>query len=63
MIAFDRQERGQGEKSAVQETAENFHVPVQSIITLQDLIAYMNEQAEMKDALKKIERYQEEYGI
>lgn len=63
VIAFDRQERGEGELSAVQEIAEKHNVPVQSIITLQDLIAYMNERAEMKDQLKHIERYQMEYGV
>ncbi len=64
VIAFDRQERGQGEQSAVQETAERFGVPVQSIITLQDVVTYMNESAEMDSTLKEeIERYQAEYGV
>jgi len=62
VIAFDRQERGLGELSAVKETAEKHGVPVQSIITLQDLIHYMSERDEMKEQLKHIERYQTEYG-
>ena len=63
VIAFDRQERGQGELSAVQETAQQHSVPVQSIITLQDLMHYMHEHDEMKTSLKEIERYQAEYGV
>jgi len=62
VIAFDRQERGEGEQSAVQETAQKYGVPVQSIITLRDVIAYMNERDDMKSNLKHIEHYLEEYG-
>jgi orotate phosphoribosyltransferase len=62
VIAFDRQERGEGEQSAVQETAQKYGVPVQSIITLQDVIAYMNEHDDMKSNLKQIKHYLEEYG-
>ena len=63
IIAFDRQERGQGEQSATQETAEKYGVPVQSIITLQDVVAYMNEREDMGTHLKQIELYQAEYGV
>lgn len=63
IIAFDRQERGLGEQSAVQETAKEYGVPVQSIITLQDLIGYMDEHEEMQDQLKNIQQYQVEYGV
>lgn len=63
LIAFDRQERGQGKQSAVQETAEKFGVPVQSIITLTDLITYIHKQENLKEWLKPIEHYQAEYGV
>jgi len=63
VIAFDRQERGEGEQSAVQETAQKYNVPVQSIITLQDVIAYMAEQENMKQHIKPIENYLEQYGV
>lgn len=62
VIAFDRQERGQGEQSAVQETAEKHGVPVQSIITLADLVEYLH-QENLKSWLSPIEKYQTEYGI
>jgi len=63
VIAFDRQERGQGEQSAVQETVEKFSIPVQSIITLTDLITYIHKRDEFKKWLKPIEHYQAEYGV
>jgi len=63
VIAFDRQERGLGQQSAVQETVEQNGVPVQSIITLDDLITYINKEDELKAWLKPIENYQAEYGV
>ena len=41
LIALDRQERGQGELSAIQEVQRDFGVSVHSIITMADLIAYI----------------------
>ena len=63
VIAFDRQERGQGERSAVQETAKKYDLPVQSIITLTDLITYIHKNDQLKEWLKPIEVYQAEYGV
>ncbi|MCB1827551.1 MAG: orotate phosphoribosyltransferase [Coxiellaceae bacterium] len=63
VIAFDRQERGQGKLSAVQETASKHGVPVQSIITLTDLINYLHQHSELKSWLKPIELYRAEYGV
>lgn len=41
VIALDRQERGQGERSAVQEVQDTFDIPVHSLLTMRDLIAYL----------------------
>lgn len=62
MLALDRQERGQGELSAVQEVERVLKLPVTSILKLQDLITYLEEtgNAEQLDALR---RYRAEYGI
>ena len=43
LIALDRQERGQNESSAVQEVREHFGIPVVSIATLTDLVAFLEE--------------------
>lgn len=63
VIAFDRQERGQGSHSAVQETVQQYGIPVQSIITLTDLIHYLHEKSEFKEWIKPIEQYQATYGV
>ncbi len=62
-IALDRQERGLGTLSAVQEVAENYGVPVYSIASLEILIDYLQRQPSMAQNLVEIQRYQREYGI
>ncbi len=63
VIALDRQERGQGDKSAIQEVIEAYHIPVVSIITLADLIDYITQQAQYQPYLAAIQAYQDHYGI
>ena len=41
LIAFDRMERGRGERSAVQELQQEFGVPVIAIATLDDLLGFL----------------------
>lgn len=62
-IALDRQERGQGELSAVQEVERNYGIPVRSIASLEILIDYLRRQPEMSQNLVEIQNYQREYGI
>jgi orotate phosphoribosyltransferase len=62
VLALDRQERGQGELSAVQEVERVLGIPVTSILKLQDLISYL-EQAGDPQRLEAIRRYRAEYGI
>ena len=67
IIALDRQERGQGELSAVQEVEANYGIPVLSIASLTDLIAYLAEnaacQAELQTHLVAVRDYRARYGI
>lgn len=62
IIAFDRQERGTNQLSAVQETVKNYKIPVQSIVTLSDVIQYLQTKKEFKSELKAIELYRQEFG-
>lgn len=62
-IALDRQERGQGEKSAIQEIEANTGAKVVSIVTLTHLMAYLAEQAQLKNYLPKFEAYRAQYGV
>lgn len=61
LIALDRQERGQDSKSAIQETRDQFGIPVIAIITLADIIEYLT--AEASDQLWLIKEYQQRYGV
>ncbi|KAA1194813.1 orotate phosphoribosyltransferase [Photorhabdus heterorhabditis] len=63
MICLDRQERGNGEISAIQEVERDYSCKVSSIITLNDLIHYLGGQPEMKAHLDAVEAYREQYGI
>ena len=67
IVALDRQERGRGELSAIQEVERDFKVPVVSIIRLEHLVEYLNEKseenAEFAGHLAAIERYRAEYGV
>ncbi|HLS81845.1 MAG TPA: orotate phosphoribosyltransferase [Steroidobacter sp.] len=62
VIALDRQEKGQGELSAVQETEQMLGLPVVSILKLTDLIDYL-EKAGDPDRLEAIKRYRNAYGV
>lgn len=62
-IAIDRQERGLGELSAVQEVEKNSGIPVCSIANLDGLIKYLQNQTDMAQNLSSIQRYRREYGI
>lgn len=62
IVAFDRQERGDGQLSAVQETVKTHQVPVQSIVTLSDIVQYLSANKHFSVHLKPIEKYRQDYG-
>jgi orotate phosphoribosyltransferase len=63
LIALDRQERGQGELSAVQEVEGNFGIPVVSVASLTDLINYLSGHPELENKLAAVRAYRALYGI
>jgi orotate phosphoribosyltransferase len=63
LIALDRQERGQGALSAIQEVERDFNTKVVSIISLHDLISYLADRPDMAEHLLNIQMYRETYGI
>ncbi len=63
VIALDRQERGKGEKSAIQEVEQNYGMKVASIITLADLMSYLNDDAKMAEHLEAVSAYRAQYGV
>ena len=63
VIALDRQERGQGNKSAIQEVTETFSIPVVTIINLGDLITYIAANPQYQPHLAAIQAYREQFGV
>ncbi|MFP1750066.1 orotate phosphoribosyltransferase [Lonsdalea quercina] len=63
LIALDRQERGRGELSAIQEVERDYACQVISIITLKDLITYLREKPEMAEHLAAVQTYRDRYGV
>lgn len=63
VIALDRQERGKGSLSAIQEVEQNFGLQVTSIITLADLMTFLADNAHLHAHLEAVEAYRVEYGI
>ncbi|RUO36917.1 orotate phosphoribosyltransferase [Aliidiomarina shirensis] len=63
LIALDRQEKGRGELSAIQEVERDYNAPVIAIVTLGDIIEYLSERPGNEDMLAKMREYRESYGI
>lgn len=65
VIALDRQERGRDDAaaSAIEEIERRYGIPVVSIITLDNLIEFLQRQPEYSKELEKVTRYRKEYGI
>ncbi|MDH5785595.1 MAG: orotate phosphoribosyltransferase [Chromatiales bacterium] len=63
IIALDRQERGKGERSAIQEVEQNFGIKVASIITLADLMEYLKDDPKLGEHLEAVSAYRAEYGV
>lgn len=62
LIAFDRMERGRGERSAVEELAQEFGLPVFAIATLEDLLEFLARRPELASAAAAVRAYRQHYG-
>lgn len=63
LIALDRQEKGQGDLSAIQEVERDFGTQVVSIICLNDLINYLQGKPELAQYLEAVSAYRAQYGV
>jgi orotate phosphoribosyltransferase len=59
VIALNRQEPGQTALSAISEIEQTYHIPVTSIVNLDDLINYLSHQPDKQETLDKILAYRE----
>ena len=62
-IGLDRQEKGQGERSAIQEIEQEHAMRVISIISLDNLVEHLENKPDMAKHLENIEKYREKYGV
>lgn len=63
LIALDRMERGQGERSAVQEVREMFGIPVVAIATLDDLMVFLADRPALRTHAGAVADYRARYGV
>lgn len=64
VVALDRMEKGQGEKSAIQEVEQEYGIPVISIINLNDIIEYLETHNQAnQEILDSMKTYRAQYGI
>ncbi len=63
VIALDRMERGQGDKSAVQEVREQYDIPVVAVVTLDNLVEFLERDANRRTELQAVANYRENYGV
>jgi orotate phosphoribosyltransferase len=62
LIALDRQERGAGERSAVQEVEATFGLPVISVLKLADLASHLEASGDAA-RLAAVREYRARYGV
>jgi orotate phosphoribosyltransferase len=63
LIALDRQERGQGDRSAAQEVAAEYGIPVIAITGLDDVLEYAGEQPQLAAEHARLLDYRARYGV
>ncbi|ALR93018.1 MULTISPECIES: orotate phosphoribosyltransferase [Vibrio] len=63
LVAIDRQEKGKGELSAIQEVERDFGCAIISIVSLTDLVTFLEEKGTDKEHLEAVKAYRAEYGI
>lgn len=62
LVAMDRQERGSGDLSAIQEVEQQFGIPVVSIVTMSHLVEFLGEDSENDAHLVAMQNYRRDFG-
>lgn len=63
LVALDRQERGQGTLSAVNEIEYEFKIPVKAIITLEDILSFVANTSEFHQYYEPLLAYRQQYSV
>jgi orotate phosphoribosyltransferase len=62
VVALDRQERGTGELSAIQEIVQQHHIPVVSIIKLDHIVEFLHGHGGHEELVESMAQYRSTYG-
>lgn len=63
LVALDRQEKGQGEHSAIQEVESELGLPVTSIVNLAQILDYLKQRPEFTEQAARVSAYRQRYGV
>ena len=63
IIALDRQEKGQGELSAIQEVEREYNIPVLSIVNLAQILDFISSDASLAEYADSVAAYRDRYGV
>jgi orotate phosphoribosyltransferase len=63
VVAIDRQERGTGDQSAVEQVQQELGVRVRALVTLDDVVAHLEESGDHAEHLDAMRAYREEHGV
>lgn len=63
IISLNREERGNGQRSAIQEIETDYGVPVTSIASLSDLLDFMRNREDLQPYLPAMEAYRREHSV
>lgn len=63
IVALDRQEKGQGKLSAIQEIQATFGVPVKAIITFANIMEFVKNETRFSSFIQPMTVYREQYGV
>lgn len=63
LVALDRRERADGERSAIQTLEAEYGIPTVAVATLDDLLEYLEERGDREADLERIKAYRAEYGV
>jgi len=63
VIGLDRCERGDGERSAAQQVEQDWGLTVVSVVSLHDIIAWVESNRDMAQYREALEQYRERYGV
>jgi orotate phosphoribosyltransferase len=63
VVAIDREEKGAGDRSAIQEISSAFSIEVVSVVKLSHIVSYLENYEGNADTLAQMRAYQDTYGV